>query len=67
MMQSKFYTNNCGMGVVCKCFFLFVRLLREVLTKDEEMIRKTLKELPTQFIPSLVDELTQLTQKKTVK
>ncbi|KAG4065428.1 hypothetical protein HA402_002826 [Bradysia odoriphaga] len=34
-------------------------------TKDENTIRSTLKRLPAHFVPSLIDELTRLTQKKT--
>ncbi|KAG4065348.1 hypothetical protein HA402_012293 [Bradysia odoriphaga] len=40
--------------------------IRTVLaTKDENTIRSTLRRLPAHFVPSLIDELTRLTQKKT--
>ncbi|XP_037041242.1 WD repeat-containing protein 43-like isoform X3 [Bradysia coprophila] len=40
--------------------------IRTVLaTKDENMIRSTLKRLPAHYVPSLIDELTLLTHKKT--
>lgn len=45
-----------------------INLLRTVfINKDEQVIRSTLQRLPPQYIGSLVDELTQLAQKKTAK
>lgn len=43
-------------------------LLRIVFTnKDEQVIRSTLQRLPPQYVGSLVNELTQLAQKKSTK
>lgn len=45
-----------------------VALLRTVFTnKDEQVIRSTLVRLPPQYVRDLVNELTQLAQKKTAK
>lgn len=50
--------------------FVFVEfsILRNVFaTSEEKVVRSTLQRLPPQYVAALVEELTALTQQKTVK
>lgn len=50
------------------CSVFFYRILRNVFAKTEEkVVRSTVQRLPPQYVASLVEELTSLTQQKTLK
>lgn len=70
MMLRKFFKcTTHGMDIAAiNDFCSFFSLLRTVFfNKDENVIRATLKRLPAQYVPNLIDELTLLTNMKTAK